>query len=318
MKGNKGAARAAPPYIFMERILTYTAEENYTGKNLKTLLKQRFKMSTALIGSLKRSEDGICVNGERKHVDYIIQPGDEVTLTMREGSSENIEPVKTELDIVYEDEDVIIINKPSGMPTHPSQGHHGDTLANGLAYYFQSKGEERVFRAVNRLDKDTSGLMAAAKNAYTHARLCDEIASGELKRSYTAIVCGDIAMGGVIDAPIGRAEGSAIERAVVPNGQNAVTHYDVLKRHGKYTLVSLDLETGRTHQIRVHMAHIGHPLLGDWLYGEENKALFPRVALHSANIRLIQPVTGESLEFSSLLPEDMAVFINSTHSLSEG
>lgn len=293
----------------MERILTYTADEEYAGKNLKTLLKQRFKMSTSLIIDLKRGENGICVNGAREHVSYILKHGDKVTLTMREEGSLNIEPVKTELDIVYEDEDLIIVNKPPRMPTHPSAGHHGDTLANGLAYYFKSRGEERVFRAVNRLDKDTSGLMAVAKNKYAHARLCDEIADGTLTRRYTAIVCGDIAEDGVVDAPIGRAEDSAIKREVRADGQTALTRYKVIKRLGKYTVLELKLETGRTHQIRAHMAHLGHPLLGDWLYGEENKELFERQALHSRFISLIQPVGGKLLEFEAEIAEDMRKFV---------
>lgn len=293
----------------MERIFTYTAEENYIGENIKTLLKQKFKMSSSLISSLKREEDGILVNGGKKHVNYIIQKGDCVKLTMREeGGSENIVPVEMKLDIVYEDEDVIIINKPPHLPTHPSAGHYDDTLANGLTYYFKHNCGERVFRAVNRLDKDTSGLMAVAKNAYTHARLCDEINSGELTRKYTAIVCGSLEKDGTVDAPIGRAHDSTIERIVRPDGQRAVTHYSVIKSFGDYTLINLELETGRTHQIRVHMAHIGHPLLGDWLYGTEDKTLFPRPALHSRFIRFIHPVTGENLEFNADMAEDMRDF----------
>lgn len=266
-------------------------------------------MSTSLITDLKRGEDGILVNGKREHVNYILKHGDKVTLTMREAGSLNIEPVGTELDIVYEDEDLIIVNKPPHMPTHPSAGHHGDTLANGLAYYFKNKGEERVFRAVNRLDKDTSGLMAVAKNKYAHARLCDEIADGTLRRRYAAIVCGDIAEDGVVDAPIGRAADSAIKREVRADGQTALTHYKVIKRLGEYTMLELELETGRTHQIRAHMAHLGHPLLGDWLYGEEDKELFARQALHSRFISLIQPVSGKLLEFEAEFAEDMRKFV---------
>lgn len=302
----------------MERIFTYTAEENYIGENLKTLLKQKFKMSSSLISSLKREEDGILVNGGKKYVNYIIQKGDSVKLTIREeGGSENIVPVEMKLDIVYEDEDIIIINKPPHLPTHPSAGHYDDTLANGLAYYFKHNGGERVFRAVNRLDKDTSGLMAVAKNAYTHARLCDEINSGKLTRKYTAIVCGNLVeTDGTIDAPIDRAHDSTIERIVRPDGQRAVTHYSVVKSFGDYTLINLELETGRTHQIRVHMAHIGHPLLGDWLYGTEDKALFPRSALHSRFIRFVQPATGEVLEFEIQIARDMLDFIEKiTHKL---
>lgn len=293
----------------MERILTTEIDENYDGEKLKTLLKQHFKMSTALISVLKQSNDGICVNGVREHVNYILKKGDKIKLTMREEGSKTITPVKTELDIVYEDEDIIIINKPPHMPTHPSAGHHSDTLANGLAYYFAQKGEERVFRAVNRLDKDTSGLMAVAKNKYSHARLCNEITDGSLKRRYTAIVCGDIETDGTVNAPIERSDDSSIKREVRANGQRAVTHYRVLQRFGDYSLLELELETGRTHQIRAHMAHIGHPLLGDWLYGKEDNDLFGRQALHSRYIRFIQPVTGAVLEFKAEIADDMREFI---------
>lgn len=294
----------------MERILNYTAEENYIGERLKTLLKRHFRMSTSLITDLKRAEDGICVNGERKKVNYIIKDGDEVTLTMRESASEKFEPVEIPLDIVYEDEDVIIINKPSGIPTHPSPGHRTRTVANALVYYFLEKGEECMFHAVNRLDKETSGLMAAAKSKYSRSLLDEEIGSGDLKRRYIAIVRGIIEENGVVDAPIGRAEDSVIKRVVSPDGQRAVTHYRVL-RHlgGEYTVLELELETGRTHQIRVHMAYIGHPLLGDWLYGFANRKLIKRIALHSSYIRLIQPVTGKVIEFSAEPPEDMQGFI---------
>jgi 23S rRNA pseudouridine1911/1915/1917 synthase len=293
----------------MERILTYKVDDEYAEKNIKTLLKQHFKMSSVLISSLKKYDDGICVNGEKKYVNHILNHGDTVTITIHESFSENIEPVEMALDIVYEDEDLIILNKPPHMPTHPSMGHRENTLANGLMYYFASQGEKRVFRAVNRLDKDTSGLMAVAKNGYTHARLGYEIQTKELRRKYTAIVCGDLDKSGTVDAPITRADGSVINRIVAEDGQRAVTHYRVLKRFGDYTLLELELETGRTHQIRVHMAHIGHPLLGDWLYGEENHDLFPRQALHSCYISLIQPVTGEKLEFKSDIAEDMKNFV---------
>lgn len=293
----------------MKRILTYKAEEHYIGKTIKTLLKQHFNMSASLISDLKKSEDGICVNGKKEYVSYIIQFDDTVMITMRESASGNIIPVKIPLDIVYEDEDVIIINKQYDLPTHPSQGHYEKTVANALMYYFCEKGEDCVFHAVNRLDKDTSGLMAVAKNKYAHALLCGQIKSGILKRKYTAIVCGNVEKDGAVDAPIAREEGSTIKRTVLPQGQNAVTNYRVLSRFGDYTLLELELETGRTHQIRVHLSHIGYPLLGDWLYGEENKELFPRTALHSSYIRFIQPVTGKLIEFSADLPDDMKKFV---------
>ena len=293
----------------MDRVFEYKVTSEYDGENIKTVLKQHFKMSTALINELKKYDDGICVNGKHMRVVDTVSENDLLRVTLREGASETIIPKNIPLDIVYEDEDILVINKPAHMPTHPSMGNYENTVANGIMYYFKSRGEERVFRAVNRLDKDTSGLMAIAKNAYIHARLGEEIADGTLKRRYTAIVCGNLETDGTIDAPIDRAHDSTIERIVRPDGQRAVTHYSVIKRFGDYTLINLELETGRTHQIRVHMAHIGHPLAGDWLYGTEDKETVPRQMLHSCYLRFIHPVTGEKMEFKSETAQDMSQFI---------
>lgn len=299
----------------MKRTFTYTITPDYDGENLKTLLKRHFKMSSNLVKTLKKYDEGIRVNGAHERVSYILKTGDEVSVTLVEGASENIAPIKLPLDIVYEDEDVMVINKPPAMPTHPSPDNYDNTLANALMYYFLEKGEERVFRAVNRLDKDTSGLMAAAKNSYVHARLAEDLKEKKLRRKYTAIVCGEIDEDGIIDAPIKRREGSAIERAVAEDGQRAVTRYKILEKLDGYTVLELELETGRTHQIRVHMAYIGHPLLGDWLYGEENHALFDRPALHSCFLEMTHPLTGETLKFTAPLPEDMRKFIVSRQKL---
>ena len=235
--------------------------------------------------------------------------GDILKITIRDTASENIVPTDIPLDIVYEDEDVLVINKPSNMPTHPSMGNYENSLANGVMYYYKSKGEERVFRAVNRLDKDTSGLMAVAKNSYMHARLGEEIQKKELKRKYMCIVCGDVERDGTVDAPIRRADGSVINRIVAPDGQRAVTHYRVVKRYGEYTLLEMELETGRTHQIRVHMAYIGHPLVGDWLYGTEDHNIAKRQMLHSCYLCFTHPITGQIMEFKDEMAEDMRAFI---------
>lgn len=256
----------------MDRVLEYEIPSEYDGANITTVLKQHFKISTNLIKDLKKYKEGIQVNGEHKRVVDLAAKGDILKITIRDTASENIVPTDIPLDIVYEDEDVLVINKPSNMPTHPSMGNYENSLANGVMYYYKSKGEERVFRAVNRLDKDTSGLMAVAKNSYMHARLGEEIQKKELKRKYMCIVCGDVERDGTVDAPIRRADGSVINRIVAPDGQRAVTHYRVVKRYGEYTLLEMELETGRTHQIRVHMAYIGHPLVGDTKYGKNRKA----------------------------------------------
>ena len=293
----------------MDRVLEYEIPSEYDGANITTVLKQHFKISTNLIKDLKKYKEGIQVNGEHKRVVDLVAKGDILKITIRDTASENIVPTDIPLDIVYEDEDVLVINKLPNMPTHPSMGNYENSLANGVMYYYKSKGEERVFRAVNRLDKDTSGLMAVAKNSYIHARLGEEIQKKELKRKYMCIVCGDVERDGTVDAPIRRADGSVINRIVAPDGQRAVTHYRVVKRYGEYTLLEMKLETGRTHQIRVHMAYIGHPLVGDWLYGTEDHNIAKRQMLHSCYLCFTHPITGQIMDFKDEMAEDMRAFI---------
>ena len=228
----------------MDRVLEYEIPSEYDGANITTVLKRHFKISTNLIKDLKKYKEGIQVNGEHRRVVDFVAKGDILKITIRDTASENIVPTDIPLDIVYEDEDVLVINKPPNMPTHPSMGNYENSLANGVMYYYKSKGEERVFRAVNRLDKDTSGLMAVAKNSYIHARLGEEIQKKELKRKYMCIVCGDVEHDGTVDAPIRRADGSVINRIVAPDGQRAVTHYRVIKRYREYTLLEMELGNG--------------------------------------------------------------------------
>lgn len=296
----------------MDRVLEYEIPSEYDGANITTVLKQHFKISTNLIKDLKKYKEGIQVNGEHKRVVDLAAKGDILKITIRDTASENIVPTDIPLDIVYEDEDVLVINKPSNMPTHPSMGNYENSLANGVMYYYKSKGEERVFRAVNRLDKDTSGLMAVAKNSYIHARLGEEIQKKELKRKYMCIVCGDVERDGTVDAPIRRADGSVINRIVAPDGQRAVTHYRVVKRYGEYTLLEMELETGRTHQIRVHMAYIGHPVAGDPIYGPQKTITsLHGQCLHARVIGFHHPRTGVYMEFSSELPDYFSTFLTS-------
>lgn len=293
----------------MKRVLSCTVTEESDGQRLDTLLRAKYKMSGSLIKELKRAEDGLLVNGSRARTVDTLHAGDSVTLTLHEYASENIPPVRLSFRTVYEDEDILIVSKPAGMPTHTSQGNFFNTLSNAVMYHFMENGEEHVFRAVNRLDKDTSGLMCIAKNKYIHARLCADLGSKSVRRSYLAIICGIIRGSGTIDAPIARESNSVIKRVVRNDGARAVTHYKGIGVFGNYSLAELELETGRTHQIRVHMAHIGAPLLGDWLYGSEDKSLFPRQALHSYRLSLTHPITGEALEFEEPLPEDMKSFV---------
>ena len=294
-----------------KRTLTYTVPETLCGDRVNDALRRGLKMSGSLIKELKKHEDGILLNGCHVRTVDSVKPGDVLTCDLYDTDSENVVPTHMPLDIMYEDEDLLIINKPPRLPVHPSPGHITDTLANGVMAHYRELGEAHLFRAVNRLDGDTSGVMCIAKNSYAHARLIDEMAEGELRREYSAIVEGELTDGGTIDAAIARVD--FIKRAVRDDGQRAVTHYEPIEGFGKYTLLRLWLETGRTHQIRVHMSYIGHPLLGDWLYGTEDKALFPRHALHSANLRLIHPVTGEVMEFSPPMAADMRRFIEEDH-----
>ncbi len=293
----------------MERVLEYKIDAKYDGMSVITVLKQHFCMSTKLIKDLKKYCGGLQLNGGHIRTVDFVKEGDHLVVTLRDNASENIIPKYIPLDIVYEDEDILVINKQPYIPTHPSMGNYENSLANGVMYYYISRGEERVFRAVNRLDKDTSGLMAIAKNSYVHARLSEEIYEKELRRKYKCIVCGKVENNGTVDAPIKRAEGSVINRIVSDDGQRAVTHYKVIEGYKEYTLLEMELETGRTHQIRVHMAHIGHPLAGDWLYGTENHTMVNRQMLHSCYLRFIHPVSGRELKFQNEIYGDMRDFI---------
>lgn len=290
-----------------KRILKYTVKKEHSGKRVDEVLRERWGISGSLIKELKRHDDGILLDGDHIRTVDVVGEGAELSVAIYDGVSEGIIPQDMELDILYEDEDILIVNKPCGMPTHPSRGHFTGTLANGVVAHYLKNGEAHVFRAVNRLDLDTSGVMCIAKNSYSHAQLVKQMKSGILSRKYAAIVEGT-PESGVVDAPIMRE--SFLKRIVHPDGQRAVTHYRVISRYEGYSLIELSLETGRTHQIRVHMAYIGHPLLGDWLYGKEDHSLFDRQALHSKEIRLMQPVTGKELCFMSKIAPDMQSFLD--------
>lgn len=294
----------------MERIFTESIDDKYAGQTIKSILKGKYRMSTELIKRLKNTQNGICVNGECEKVIYTLKKGDKLRLLLKEDASEGIMPVKCSFGLVYEDEDILIADKPGDMPTHPSAGHREKTLANGVMYHYKEKGEERVFRAVNRLDKGTSGLMAVAKNMYIHSILSAEHQRGELCRKYFCIAEGEISKGGVIEVPIARSKDSIIKRCADKSGQYALTEYMPLYTANNRTLLEVSPKTGRTHQIRVHFAYMGHPLIGDWLYGKEDKELIKRPALHSCRLSFIHPITGERMNFESGLPEDMKKLIN--------
>lgn len=293
----------------MRRILNYTIPTEYDGHTLLSFLKDK-QYSSQIITHLKRTENGILLNGEWGRVRDILHTSDELTIQLvEEKSSENIMPTNLPLDIVYEDEDILIVNKTADMPIHPSQGNYDNTLANAVAYYYKQKGDAFTYRCINRLDRDTTGLLIIAKHMYSASLLSNMVASRQIHREYLAIVTGVISESGTITAPIGRVDGSTIERHIDEvNGDYACTHYKRVTYNNGYSLVLLDLETGRTHQIRVHMKHIGHPLPGDFLYNPDY-SMIERQALHSHKLSFKHPISGELLEFVSDLPEDMKKII---------
>ena len=288
-----------------KRTLQYRITESDTYSNIHELLKAHGYSST-VIRHLKETENGIQRNGVWSRVYEPLCSGDTVTILLtEEASSENIIPTPLPLDIVYEDEDLLVINKPAGMPIHPSQGNYDNTLTNACAYYFQQKGEPFTYRCINRLDRDTTGLLIIARHAYSASLLSSMVAKREIHREYLALAAGLVPDSGVIEAPIARVDGSTIEREVnFETGEFARTHYRRLEYKNGYSLVSLKLDTGRTHQIRVHMKYIGHPLPGDFLYNPDYSVI-RRQALHSYRLTFTHPITGKELQFTAPLPDDM-------------
>lgn len=288
-----------------QRTFQYNITESDAYNNIHELLKAHGYSST-VIRHLKETENGIQKNGVWARVYEPLASGDTVTILLtEEASSENIVPMPLPLDIVYEDEDLLVINKASGMPIHPSQGNYDNTLANACAYYFQQKGEPFTYRCINRLDRDTTGLLILARHAYSASLLSSMIAKREIHREYLALAAGLVPDSGVIEAPIARVDGSTIEREVnFETGEFARTHYRRLEYKNGYSLVSLKLDTGRTHQIRVHMKYIGHPLPGDFLYNPDYSVI-RRQALHSYRLTFTHPITGKELQFTAPLPDDM-------------
>ena len=294
----------------MKRIFPYIIPKEFDGCSLLSFLKAK-QYSSPIITHLKRTENGILLNGVWGRVRDILHTNDELTITLIESeSSEHIVPRNLALDIVYEDEDLMVINKAANTPIHPSQGNFDNTLANAVAYYFNQKQEAFTYRCINRLDRDTTGLLIIAKHMYSASLLSKMVQNQEIHRQYLAIATGDVDDEGMIEAPIGRAKGSTIERQIdYENGDYACTYYRCLARKNGYSLVSLKLETGRTHQIRVHMNHIGHPLPGDFLYNPDYTVI-TRQALHSHSLQFIHPITGQKMEFTAPLPEDMNSIIS--------
>ena len=288
------------------RILTYTVTPEEDGRMVKGILRGNLQLSYTLLKSLKWRENAILLNGQSVHVNAIVHAGDVVSVALSERTPrEDLYCANAaKPDIVYEDDDLLVLNKPAGVAMHPKSG---DASAPSLAAMLTSYlGEGSVPHFVSRLDKGTSGLLIAAKSGYVHDRLRRALHSSDLRREYRAVAVGRVEPPyGVIDAPIGRAEGSIIRRCVRTDGLPSLTEYETLQVNDRFTLLRLRPQTGRTHQLRVHMAYLGHPLAGDWLYGTEDKTLIARPALHSYELWFTQPVTGLELHFTAPIPQDM-------------
>lgn len=291
-----------------------SAEED--GFLLKTILQSRMKLSRKLLSRLKRTEKGITVNGERRYIDAIVRAGDIVEVRMEEETSDDILPQPLPLDIIHEDEQLLIVNKQAGIVVHPTHGHYTNTLANAVVHHWRETGQRVRFRPAHRLDQETSGVLAIAKNPYVHQHLSEQMIRGEVVKEYIALVHGSVSPPeGTVNAPIDRDPQQPHYRIVTPIGYPAVTHYKTEEPLKGATLVRLWLETGRTHQIRVHMQSIGHPLLGDKMYGADatnpesgdaGASLLGRQALHAQRLGFVHPGTKERVVYTAPLPDDMA------------
>lgn len=305
----------------MERILEYELEEEIT---IEKFLRSTLAFSKKQVSALKFRERGILVDGVKRRVSYVLRPGEHLTLTLEEECPVRMVPWHEKISILYEDEDVLAVDKPAGILVHPVGGHYGDTLANQVSAYFARKGEMTTLRAVGRLDKDTSGAVLFAKNRVAAARLSEKVRG--FSKEYLALVYGRMeGREGSIDAPIGpwdRQKETALEKlnegslrmqVDFERGKEAQTDYQVLEVFEDCTLLRVRIATGRTHQIRVHMAYLDHPLLGDPIYGQRVKNHgFERTALHAGKLIFCRPFTGETVEVEAPLPKDFRQFLDKT------
>lgn len=293
--------------------LEYVVGEAEDGWSVKDVMRRRLGVSRKNLSRLKLT-DGIKLNGQSVYVSQVVRRGDLVAAIMAPEESDDILPQPMELHILYEDEDVLVLDKPAGTIVHPTHGHYTDTLANGVVHYWLHQGVSHRFRPVNRLDQDTSGVICIAKNKHAHHQLSEQWQRNLVEKAYWAIVEEVVSPHqGTIDAPIDRSPEDRKKRVVIEGGYPSITHYEVIEAfpQAPATWVSIRLETGRTHQIRVHMTYAGHPLIGDTFYGSDPPA-FPmrRQALHAFRLSFDQPRTGKRLSIEAPMPEDMQQLLN--------
>jgi 23S rRNA pseudouridine1911/1915/1917 synthase len=297
-----------------ETMIAYTVPQEQEGWRLRAVLLTGIGLSRKLLTRLKTSSSAITVNGEPRWLHEPMFVGDTVHIRLPLEQSSDILPQPMDLDIVHEDEHLLIVNKPWGLIVHPTHGHYINTLANGVVYYWQQQGVRHRFRPVHRLDQDTSGVLAIAKNAYAHQFISEQFQLGRVQKTYIAIVYGRLHNDqGTIDAPIDRSPENPHVRMVLSGGAASVTNYEVIERIGEATIVRLRPVTGRTHQIRVHMQYIGHPLIGDSLYVRKHdnpfSATMGRQALHAQTLCFTHPGSKQIVCYEAQLPQDMQQLI---------
>lgn len=311
LRPGSGPVRAKLLIFDMENRFTFIAEEKDAGSPVKKLIRKRFGFSARLMTKIKYN-DLIRVNGAAVPGWSPVRTGDTVSVIMPAEES-HFRAENIPIEVLYEDDDLMVINKQAGITVHPTKNHAGHTVANGLMYYMHNSGQSFKIRFVNRLDMDTSGILLIGKNSYAQADLSRQMEQGTTEKHYIAVAGGVIKQDSfIIDAAIGRPLPGSIARRVLPESEGGYpsrTGVRVCERFGDSTLVYLDLFTGRTHQIRVHMAHIGHPLLGDWLYGGPLDRFSGRQALHASSMSFDHPVTKKRLTIEASLPDDLAALI---------
>ena len=290
------------------RVLSYRASEQDAGKRVETVLLDQLQVSHGLLSRLKRRENGICVNGRRVYATYVLQAGDQVTADVGDAEPpRHLDPVRMDLAVPYEDEDLLVLDKPANVPVHPTRDPKERSLEQGLLAYLP---KEAYPHFVSRLDKGTTGLMLVAKSGYVHELMKRRLHTEDYYREYLAVADGTVTPAtGTVDAPIGLADGSSYRHCVRQDGAKSFTVYETLSVVNGRTFLRLLPQTGRTHQLRVHMAYLGYPLTGDWLYGARSDAI-DRPALHSHYLAFVHPLTGERIECRSPLPPDMKNLIS--------
>jgi 23S rRNA pseudouridine1911/1915/1917 synthase len=292
-----------------ERWLRHTVDPTEAGRTVEEILRGPMEISGRMIQRLTRSR-GIRLGSKPGQLGRRVRPGEVVSARVAPSEKPTLAPVRMDLAIVHEDDDLIVVDKPAGLLVHPTSATHRRTLAHGLASHFRDRGIDAPVRPVHRLDRETSGLLLVAKSAFAHQHLDRQLRQGEVAREYLAIVEGSpTPASGVVDSPIGRTPGRPGLRAVRADGDRAVTRFETLDQCEGLTLLRIRLETGRTHQIRVHLAHIGHPVAGDRVYGASPRPGFERHALHAARIGFRHPRSAERLSFSSPLPAELATLL---------